>query len=82
MMWEPFLIFWGCSFLICGFIMICGVVVDKWKGDGTTAKDIMVGTFWALVPGANVLIAVVLFFYVLGEVMKKAATIQVVKGKE
>lgn len=61
--------------------MICGVIVDKWNGEGCTAKDVLVGAFWALVPAVNNLISVVLVVYISGEVLKKAATIQVVKGK-
>jgi hypothetical protein len=42
----------------------------------------MVGGFWACVPLASTLIGVILFFYVLGEVLKKAETIQVVRGRQ
>jgi hypothetical protein len=76
-----FLIYWALSTLFCGLVMIAGVVVDKWKGEGCTAKDIMVGAFWACVPLASTLIGVVMFFYVIGEVLKKASTIQVVRGR-
>jgi hypothetical protein len=79
---HPFLIYWIISTVFCGLVMVAGVVVDKWKGKGTTAKDVMVGGFWACVPLASTLIGVILFFYVLSEVLKKAETIQVVRGRQ
>lgn len=75
-----FLIFWGISAVVCMLGMLGGVLVQKWEGEGTTAKDFIIGFFVAMIPFINIFVAIFCWGYFIGGVLKKAEKIEVIHG--